>query len=594
MTYGEWEKRVHPDDRDEVLARIEQYLSGRSEVYDVEFRFLHKSGDYMWIEGKGKIVARNASGAPKRFIGTHSDISGRKEIERLLRITRFSFDTAAIGIYLMDSAGKVLDANRHAEKMLGYAAGELTGKSVFDIDPHADPEGWEAIWLTLGRRGQDHFERVHKDKKGRHIPVEVTANRMEYENISYSLSFAKDISRRKETEKQIKGLKNYLASIVDSMPSILICLDSECRATLWNKPAERIMAVRGDSSRPVDQIFPFLACRMDAVRESLESRVDRHLLKIPFKWEPQTQGYADITIFPLKADGIDGAVIRIDDVTEKVRMEQVLIQNEKMLSIGGLAAGMAHEINNPLAGVIQNAAVLSNRLTSTTIPANIETAGKLGVSMETIEAYMTRRKIPEMISSIKEAGMRMAAIVNNMLSFARRNETSFSTHVPSELLDTALALAATDYDLKKHYDFKSIAVEKVYEQDLPPVPCEKGGIQQVILNILVNGAHAMFAQHGAEGPKFVLRLSHERTADMIRMEIQDNGPGMDKLTAAKIFDPFFTTKPVGEGTGLGLSISYFIIVENHQGAMEVVSEPGRGSNFIIRIPVQRQIPKILP
>ncbi|MCG8616801.1 MAG: ATP-binding protein, partial [Desulfobacterales bacterium] len=179
----------------------------------------------------------------------------------------------------------------------------------------------------------------------------------------------------------------------------------------------------------------------------------------------------------------------------------------------------------------------------------------------------------------------VASIVENMLSFARKSDASFSTHDPAVLMDKVLVLAETDYDLKNHNDFKSIALEKRYEAHLPPVVCESGKIQQVILNILNNGAYAMFESEKDVAPKFVLRLNRETASNMLRIEIEDNGPGMDENTAKQIFDPFFTTKPVGAGTGLGLSVSYFIITETHNGSMDVVSEPGRGATFIIRLPL---------
>lgn len=157
-------------------------------------------------------------------------------------------------------------------------------------------------------------------------------------------------------------------------------------------------------------------------------------------------------------------------------------------------------------------------------------------------------------------------------------------------MDKILELAVTDYDLKKQYDFKSIKIVKEYEEDLPLVSCENTKIQQVILNILRNGAEAMQESMKTEDktyPRFTLRLVHEENTHMLRMEIQDNGPGMNEATRKRIFEPFFTTKPVGGGTGLGLSVSYFIITENHGGTMDVVSELGKGTNFIIRLPVER-------
>lgn len=177
----------------------------------------------------------------------------------------------------------------------------------------------------------------------------------------------------------------------------------------------------------------------------------------------------------------------------------------------------------------------------------------------------------------------MAAIVENMLSFARKSDASFSTHDPVVLMDKILELASADYD------FKSISIEKEYADNLPMVACKSAEIQQVILNILNNGAHAMFESPKDIQPKFILRLSHEQVGNLLRIEIEDNGPGMDKDTSKRIFEPFFTTKPVGVGTGLGLSVSYFIITENHNGSIDISSELGKGSNFIIRLPIERKV-----
>lgn len=260
--------------------------------------------------------------------------------------------------------------------------------------------------------------------------------------------------------------------------------------------------------------------------------------------------YTDITIYPLVANGVDGAVIRIDDVTEQVRMEEVMIQSEKMMSVGGLAAGIAHEINNPLAGMIQNASVMKSRLADLDMPANIRAADEIGVPMEKVRDFMEKRGILKMAEAVTDSGQRVAQIVDNMLSFARKSEAAVSSHYPDQLMDQILELAATDYDLKKQYDFKSIRIIKQYADRLPLIPCESAKIQQVLLNILRNGAQAMQSWNPGEEytPCFILRLIKENT--MLRIDIQDNGPGMDKRIRDRIFEPFFTTKPVGVGTGL--------------------------------------------
>lgn len=140
-----------------------------------------------------------------------------------------------------------------------------------------------------------------------------------------------------------------------------------------------------------------------------------------------------------------------------------------------------------------------------------------------------------------------------------------------------------DFDLKKKYDFNSIEIVRKYEEPVPGVLCESGKIQQVVINILRNGAEAM--SEIQRDPQFILRIIHDKTANMVKIEIEDNGPGMSDEVSRRIFEPFYTTKKVGEGTGLGLSVSYFIITENHRGQMRVHSEPGRGTTFVIALPV---------
>lgn len=272
------------------------------------------------------------------------------------------------------------------------------------------------------------------------------------------------------------------------------------------------------------------------------------------------------------------------DVTDRKRIQEMIVQSEKMLSIGGLAAGMAHEINNPLAGILQNIQLIQNR-TSALTTKNAEAAHELGTSMETIIAFHEKRGVFRMIESVRDAGTRAAKIVENMLSFSRKEK---SRRVPirlSELLDKTLELIENDYNIKKRQDFRQIEVLREYEDAEHAVFCESSKIQQVFLNILKNGADAM-ADHSAENPQFRLRVKPDRK--MVTVEIEDNGPGMDEATRKRVFEPFFTTKDVGLGTGLGLSVSYFIVTEDHNGTMNVESTPGQGTTFIIQLPFDKR------
>ena len=396
-----------------------------------------------------------------------------------------------------------------------------------------------------------------------------------------------DITELKQQETDLKRLRNDLSNIIDAMPSMLIGVDDTLKVTQWNKRAESITGVSFDEARgqSLSTVSPFLAAHTDTITLSIKSRKTKQTQKIPHLLNDQMH-YADLTVYPVMSQSGKGAVIRVDDITERIRMEEIMVQSEKMLSVGGLAAGMAHEINNPLAGMMQNAQVMKSRLKSTDMPGNLETAEELGLSMEKIITFIEKRDIFHMIDAIHEAGSRAANIVHSMLNFARKTEASFSSHYPDQLMDRILELAATDYDLKKQFDFRSIEIIKQYDDNLPMLPCEGAKIQQVMLNLLRNGAHAM-QEAKTKSPVFILRIYSEDASEMVCIEIEDNGPGMDTETRSRVFDPFFTTKPVGFGTGLGLYVSYFIITENHKGRMEVISEPEKGTTFKIRLPLKR-------
>ncbi|NDY71708.1 hypothetical protein DO021_08725 [Desulfobacter hydrogenophilus] len=399
-------------------------------------------------------------------------------------------------------------------------------------------------------------------------------------------------ARVKERTADLRESQARLQSILDSMPSVLIGVDPAGNITLWNRRAEQVSGFLTEEvlDHPLEKVYPRLAPRMDQVREAIATRREK-VSKKQVRMQDNRVCYEDITVFPLVANGVEGAVVRVDDITDQIRMEEMMVQSEKMLSLGGLAAGMAHEINNPLAGIIQTANVMKVRLEDIDMAANKRAASDIGICTEQVRAFMEKRGIFRMLEAINESGARVADIVDNMLSFARKSDTIVSSHDPGKLMDSILELAATDYDLKKQYDFKTIKIVKEYEKNLPMIPCEGAKVQQVILNILRNGAQAM-VDAGGNQPCFILRISTEVDPGMLRMEIQDNGPGMTREVRKRIFEPFFTTKPPGVGTGLGLSVSYFIITENHRGTMGVSSAPGKGANFIIRLPLILPSPEI--
>ncbi|HRU07255.1 MAG TPA: ATP-binding protein, partial [Candidatus Brocadiia bacterium] len=391
-------------------------------------------------------------------------------------------------------------------------------------------------------------------------------------------------TERKKVEEENRKLRNYLSNIVNSMPSILVGVDPAGAVTQWNAAAEAATGVSAETAQGklLGELMPALAPHMAKVKAAISTRKPQLQPKTPRQCGGEVR-YDDITVYPLVSNGVEGAVIRVDDVTNQVRIEEMMIQSEKMLSVGGLAAGMAHEINNPLGVIIQAAQNIQRRL-SPDLPANATAAQAAGLSLEALQTYLRRRDVPIFLEDIRQSGMRAAQIVHDMLSFSRKSESAPRPEDLRLLLDQTLELAGKDYDLKKTHDFRQIEVVREYAAEMPLVPCHASRIQQVFLNIFRNAAEAM-DETRAQGraPRLVLRA--EARGGEARIEIEDNGPGMLPSVRRRAFEPFFTTKPPGQGTGLGLSVSYFIITQDHGGSLSVRSTPGAGSTFIIQLPI---------
>lgn len=379
------------------------------------------------------------------------------------------------------------------------------------------------------------------------------------------------------------NIQNMLKNITDSMPSALIAIDQDMKIIQWNKKIEKTTGItaRAAEGRLLTDLLPFTPKETEVIEKTFRDGIPYTQARV-LETEEKEKRYEDITVYPLVTHTVKGAVIRIDDTTEKVRIEELMIQSEKMMSVGGLAAGMAHEINNPLSGIIGNADVLKNRVLGD-LPANMAAAGEVGIDFAQVRKYAEKRDLPTILENIRQAANRAAVIVSDMLSFSRMSSSSFSSFDIAELLDKTIELASAGYDQKKKFDFKTIKLTRLYDADMPPVMCDGRKLQQVFLNILSNGAQAMSETSALRVPEFTLKISPDRSRAVIRIE--DNGPGITESIRKRIFEPFFTTKGVGVGTGLGLSVSYFIITNHHKGTLEVESEPGKGTAFIIRIPV---------
>ncbi len=591
---------------DDLVARKEVVTEAKTYTKQVLSGKILKPFEAIRYRKDGSPVNVIAAGSPiyvdgelKGVVAVYTDITWQKKNEEALHLSQERLDLALkgarLGLWDWDiKTGNMIYNERWAE-MLGYKLNELeTHIKTWQKLVHPDDK---KIALRAMQEHMDgktlfyeaEYRMIHKS--GRQVWIldkgRITDRNEKGEPLR-AIGIHVDITQRKCAEREMEILRIQMKNIIDSMPSVLVGTDLKGRVIHWNKEAEKVIGKTASevNGKLVTEVFPYIASHMDKIRTSIEKRVVQKETRMKILFRGDTR-IADFTVYPLISNGAEGAVIRLDDVTERVRIEEIMIQSEKMLSIGGLAAGMAHEINNPLGGIIQNLQVMKNRL-SGAVKKDHKTAIECGITMEAIKNYHEKRNIFNMIEEAIKAGKRASAIVNNMLSFARKSNAVFSSHDIKELLDHTVLLAATDYNLKKKYDFREIEIIREYAPDLPAVPCEETKIKQVFLNILKNSAEAMMKspETRISHPKIILRIEKEKKC--VRVEIEDNGPGMDEKTRKRVFEPFFTTKEAGTGTGLGLSISFFIINDHHRGSMSVESWPGKGTKFIIKLPLKRE------
>lgn len=586
---------VHPEDLGRLKEGLEQRIE-RNEPIHLEYRLITAAGEICWISSRGRPVF-DERGKLLTLDGVINDITDKKLAEEALVRSeekyRSLFEWSADPMLLIDS-GTFINCNNAAVEMLHCKSkDEILYTRPWDLSPEFQPDGVssrekaEAILASMPQVKSRRFEWMHRRADGQLFHAEVLLTFIPVAGRPLVNTVWRDLTELKEAEKEARRLRNLLANIVNSMPSTLIGVDHDANVTQWNRMAQQTTGIAPQDAmgKRIADVYPRLAERIADIHRAIERREAVREAKSPVNIEGDTR-FSDITIYPLVTNGAEGAVIRIDDVTERVRIEEMMVQSEKMLSVAGLAAGMAHEINNPLAGILQSVQVVLDRL-SPGLDANQTAARQYGIDLAALEEYMKSRKIVEMLSGMRESGRRAARIVENMLSFSRKSSARFENADLVELIDRTLELAANDYVLKKSFHFREIEIRRQYAADLPPVPCEKTEIQQVILNILKNGAHAMVeGGPSSRPPCFIIRTLRE--GDTARIEIQDNGPGMDEAVRLRVFEPFFTTKNVGVGTGLGLSVSYFIICENHQGKLSVISAPDQGAKFIIQLPLKRK------
>ncbi len=589
---------VHPDDLAIINKRHQGRIKGEKFEDITHFRVITKTRETKWVQNKPVLIDWDSTPATLNFI---SDITERKLAEQAQRESEDKFrliseqSLMGIGIiqdgvyiYLNDAMSRLSEYS--IEEMMRWKAGEfskLTHPDDLDfvMDQYRKKLAGEKEYIT-------NYTYRGITKSGKTKWIDQYSKSIVYRGKSADLVTVIDITERKQAEEGFQKSEEKYRTLVENSPLGIAVIDKQHNYSYLSSNFIKIFGYTLDDFSTGKEWFKLAFPNKNNRRNAIKNWIDD---KNTFKMGESRRRIFDIVCKDGNVKTIDfkpttletgEQLIMYEDITERKRSEELMIQTEKMMSVGGLAAGMAHELNNPLGGILQGIQNVQRRL-SPDLKSNHESAKEFGINLHNLQSYMDKRGIQSFIDGIIGSGKKASEIILNMLQFSRKSESRLAPNSLAELMENAIELAGKDYNLKKKYDFRNIKIIKEFDSDLPLIPCTETEIEQVILNLLKNAAQAMIIESQKDIHSITIRLLKDQ--NMARIEIEDSGPGMDEVIRKRIFEPFFTTKPVGEGTGLGLSVSYMIITNNHKGTMEVESEIGKGTKFIIRLPLESEL-----
>lgn len=592
---------IQPDHRNLVMERHRKRLDGETVENEYSICVTTKGGDTISCDLKAALTI-DWQGKPATLAFV-KDVTAQKETESALRESEeqyrvfiekmpvgFSYNRVTVDENNQAIDFVFLDVNESFLRSTRLDKAEIIGVPVTQALPEIRELELDLIKMAgkVALQGENLQGEIYFKTFGKWFEFNSYSTHPGYCNTIFS-----DITRQKRAEEASEKSKSYLENSLNSAPDSVFLIGPDCRVSFVNHAFTTLLGVA--ESEIIGKTILDLA--PDFISEKKAAWLHKGAETQMISGEPVSG--IEIELFHQNGNTIPvsfsaaairdqknriiGEVVFLKDITERKRTQELMIQTEKMMSVGGLAAGMAHEINNPLGGMLQGAQNIIRRL-SPDLQANLKDAQESKIDLEQLALYIKKRKIDDMLAGIISSGERAARIITNMLQFSRQSESSFCPNDINQLIDEVLELSANDYDLVQKFDFTKIKLVKEFESNLPQVPCTKTEIEQVVLNLLKNAVQAMMETAEVRAPQLVLRTAIEEQA--VRIEVEDNGPGLNPGVQKRIFEPFFTTKPVGTGTGLGLSVSYMIVTNNHRGSLEVNSEPGKGACFIIRLPLQ--------
>ncbi|MDR3640641.1 MAG: PAS domain S-box protein [Humidesulfovibrio sp.] len=531
-------------------------------------------------------------------LGVFRDITERKALEQLLAeqltFQQTLLDTIPYAVFYKGRDTRFLGCNKAYEACFGVRREDFVGRRVLDLEylPMEDRRNYQAedegVIASVGRV-QKEMPIPFADGVVHQTLYSVTGFRLMDGAPGGLIGVIVDITDRKQAEEDLRQSEEKFSRIFEMAPeSITFVRLSDSVRIAANAAFETVTGYSREEAIGAS-VQELVTWDDAAAREEFLRRLgeDGSVKDFEFLLR-RADGALRRVVSSAKLVTIAGEQCYVSithDITDERRMQELLIQSEKMMSVGSLAAGIAHEINNPL-GIMHQAVQNLIQRTSPDQKKNQETAASLGLDMDLLQRYVKARKLDVFLEDIQVAAQRASGIIRNMLNFSRRSESKCTVCDLGHIIEQAVFLASSDYDLKKSYDFKRIEISLDLETHLSACLCTETEIEQVLLNLLRNAAQAMsMCQPPTPDPRIGIRL--RAGEGCVRIEVADNGPGMEPETQRKAFEPFYTTKPPGIGTGLGLSVSYFIITKGHGGRMWLDSLPGRGTTFFIELPAKK-------
>ncbi|UCG58135.1 MAG: PAS domain S-box protein [Phycisphaerales bacterium] len=470
------------------------------------------------------------------------------------------------GLFTIDKDARITSFNRGAERITGFKKEEVLNKKCYTVLRSNLCKSKCRLKRTLETgESMSNFDATIRNKAGTEIPVNVTTSALRSANdeIIGALEIFRDLRERKRLWEELREERDKAQQYLSVARVVIVALDLEGRVTLINKMGCEVLGYKEEeiignnwfdfcipakTRHKVREIFLKLIAAEFKAAECYENPI------LTKDGEERIIAWHN-TLLRDNAGQVIGTLSSGEDITERKRTEAELIRSEKLASIGQLAAGVAHEVNNPLAGILVYIKLLLKKY-----------------KQNTLQTEDTEKQLEK----IGKETERCSRIIKNLLDFSRQTEVTLRPTDMNKVIDATFSIIGHQISLD------NITVEKRLSTSLPLILVDFDQIQQALMNIMLNAAQAM--PSGGD-----LTITTSVAADVkigdsiqnaIRIDISDTGVGIPKENLDKLFTPFFTTKEKGKGVGLGLSVVHGII-ERHHGKIEIESNPGTGTTFSI-------------